>query len=166
MKDVKWYVWWYLLMFSLQWRHNKHDAVSNRQPHDCLLNHPFMCKPNKTSKPRDTGLCAGNSPVTGEFPAQMASNAKIVSIWWRRHDQHLLTQSSLVYICCRGNESSPTGKLDSMSFPTSDRSIVSTKFARVQTTCMPLWNRLLISCFIYKARKKKIHKGSIMVILP
>ena len=30
-------------------------------------------------------ICAGNSPVTGEFPAQMASNAENVSIWWR-HD--------------------------------------------------------------------------------
>ena len=27
----------------------------------------------------------GNSPVTGEFSAQMASNAEIVSIWWRHH---------------------------------------------------------------------------------
>ena len=26
------------------------------------------------------------SPVTGEFPAQMASNAESVSIWWRHHD--------------------------------------------------------------------------------
>ena len=34
---------------------------------------------------RAQGLCAGNSPVTGEFPAQMASNAENVSIWWR-HD--------------------------------------------------------------------------------
>ena len=30
-------------------------------------------------------ICAGNSPVTGEFPAQMASNAENVSIWWRHH---------------------------------------------------------------------------------
>ena len=30
-------------------------------------------------------LCAGNSPVTGEFPAQRASNAENVSIWWRHH---------------------------------------------------------------------------------
>ena len=29
----------------------------------------------------------GNSPVTGEFPAQMASNAENVSIWWRHHEQ-------------------------------------------------------------------------------
>ena len=27
-----------------------------------------------------------NSPVTGEFPAQMASNAENISIWWRHHD--------------------------------------------------------------------------------
>ena len=27
--------------------------------------------------------CAGNSSVTGEFPAQMAINAENVSIWWR-----------------------------------------------------------------------------------
>ena len=32
-----------------------------------------------------TGLCAGNSPGTGEFPAQMASYAKNFSIWWRHH---------------------------------------------------------------------------------
>ena len=34
----------------------------------------------KTSKLLVTGLCAGNSPVTGEFPAQRASNAENVSI--------------------------------------------------------------------------------------
>ena len=27
------------------------------------------------------------SPVTGEFPAQMASDAENVSIWWRHHDE-------------------------------------------------------------------------------
>ena len=39
----------------------------------------------KTTKLCITGLCAGNSPVTGEFPAQRASNAENVSIWWRHH---------------------------------------------------------------------------------
>ena len=34
----------------------------------------------KTPKLRVTGLSAGNSPVSGEFPAQMASNAENVSI--------------------------------------------------------------------------------------
>ena len=41
----------------------------------------------KKTKLRVTGLYAGNSPGTGEFPAQMASNAENVSIWWRHHGQ-------------------------------------------------------------------------------
>ena len=59
---------------KLQWRYNDHDGVSNHQPYYCLLNHhrPLW----------------GNSPVTGEFPAQRASNAENVSIWWRYHDTH------------------------------------------------------------------------------
>ena len=57
------------------------------QPHDCLFNRLFGRRSKKTSKFRVTGLCAGNSPVTGEFPAQMASNAENVSIWWRHHVQ-------------------------------------------------------------------------------
>ena len=69
----------------LQWRHNGHDSVSNHQPYDCLLNRLFRRKSKKTSKLRATGLCAGNSPETGEFPAQVASNSKNVSIWWRHH---------------------------------------------------------------------------------
>ena len=52
----------------------------NHQPHDCLLNRLFRRRSKKTSKPRVTGLCVGNSPVTGEFPAQMACNAENVSI--------------------------------------------------------------------------------------
>ena len=39
----------------------------------------------KTSKLRVTGLCEVNSPVTGEFTTQRASNAANVSIWWRHH---------------------------------------------------------------------------------
>ena len=31
----------------------------------------------------------GNSPVTGEFTAQMASNAENLSIWWRHHGVYL-----------------------------------------------------------------------------
>ena len=70
---------------SLRWRHNGCDSVSNHQPRDCLLNRLFRHRSKKTSKLRVTGLCAGNSPETGEFPAQMASNAENVSIWWRHH---------------------------------------------------------------------------------
>ena len=34
---------------------------------------------------RVTGLCEANSPGTDDFPAQRASNAENVSIWWRHH---------------------------------------------------------------------------------
>ena len=71
---------------SLRWRHNDRDSVSNHQPHECLLNRLFRRRSKKTSKLRVTGLCPGNSPGTSEFPAQMASNAENVSIWWRHHD--------------------------------------------------------------------------------
>ena len=67
--------------YPLQWRHNERGGVSNHQPRDCLLNRLLK----ETSKPRVTGLCEGNSPVTGEFPAQRVSNAENVSIWWRHH---------------------------------------------------------------------------------
>ena len=59
-----------LLVKSLQWRHNGHDGLSNHQPRDCLLKRLFRRRSKKTSKLRVTGLYAGNSPVTGEFPAQ------------------------------------------------------------------------------------------------
>ena len=71
--------------FSLHWRHSGRDSVSNRQPHDCLLNRLYRRRSKKTSKLRVTGHCAGNSPGTGEFPVQMASNAENVSIWWRHY---------------------------------------------------------------------------------
>ena len=44
---------------------------------DCLLNRLFRRRSKKTSKPRVTGLCEGNSPVTGESPSQRASNAEM-----------------------------------------------------------------------------------------
>ena len=69
----------------LQWRHNGRYGVSNHQPRDCLLNRLFGYRSKKTSKRSVTGHCAGNSPGTGEFPAQMTSNAENVSIWWRHH---------------------------------------------------------------------------------
>ena len=35
--------------------------------------------------PRHWPLCGELTALTGEFPAQMASNAENVSIWWRHH---------------------------------------------------------------------------------
>ena len=76
---------------SLRWRHNEHDSVSNHQHHDCWLNRLFRQRSKKISKLRVTGLCEGNSPVTGEFPAQRTSNAEKDSIWWRHHEWRIWT---------------------------------------------------------------------------
>ena len=72
-------IWEKLFFFvdSLRWRHNGCDGVSNHQPRHCLLDRLFRL--------HVTGLCAGNSPGTGEFPTQMASSAENVSISWRHH---------------------------------------------------------------------------------
>ena len=71
-----------LVLKQTSWHYNdvinERDGASNHQPHDCLLSRLFRRRSKKTSKLRVTGLCAGNSPVTGEFPAQMASNAETV----------------------------------------------------------------------------------------
>ena len=56
---------------SLQWRHNEHDGVSNHQLYDCLLNRLFRRRSKTISKLRVTGLCVGNSPVTGPVMRKM-----------------------------------------------------------------------------------------------
>ena len=70
----------------LQGRHSEHNGASKHRRIDCLLNRLFGRRAKKTSKLRVTGLCEGNSPMTGEFPAQMASEAENVSILWDHHD--------------------------------------------------------------------------------
>ena len=75
----------YYTYVPLPWRHNWRNGISNHQPHHCLLNRPFRRRSKKTLKLGVTGLCVGNSSVTGEFPAQMASNAEIFF--------HLMTSS-------------------------------------------------------------------------
>ena len=85
-------LWWHSygstlaqVMVSLQWWHNGRDGVTNHRRLNCLLNRLFRRKSQKASKPCVSGLCEGNSPVTGEFPAQNDSNAENFSIWWRHH---------------------------------------------------------------------------------
>ena len=64
-----------------------------------ILNRLFRRRSKKTSKLLVTGLCAGNSPGTGEFLAQTASNAENVSIWWRYHGIANFSESKPM---CRG----------------------------------------------------------------
>ena len=73
---------------TVHWRHHRRDGVPIHHPQDCLLHRLFKRTSKKTPKLRVTGLCEGNSPVTGEFPAQRASNAENVSIWWRHHEKN------------------------------------------------------------------------------
>ena len=84
--------------YSLQWCYTERDGVSSYRPDDCLLNCLFRHMWKKTSKLRITGLCEGNSPVTGEFPTQRASNAKDVSIWWCHHVQFSLIVQVFCFI--------------------------------------------------------------------
>ena len=51
----------------------RRDGVSNHQPHHCLLNRLFRRRSKKASK-----LCVTGLWVTGEVPAQMASNAEML----------------------------------------------------------------------------------------
>ena len=51
--------------------------------------------------PRHCPFFAGNSPVTGEFPAQKASNAESVSIWWHHH-MKLFSRNALLEVIWRG----------------------------------------------------------------
>ena len=89
--------WWFRYYFTIckiliQWRYNDHLRL------DCLLNRLFRCRSKKSSKLRVTGLCKGNSPVTGEFSTQKASYAENVSIWWHHH----VLQVFLRVLCYKG----------------------------------------------------------------
>ena len=64
-------------VYSLQWRHNDRNGVSNHWRLDCLPNRMSRRRSKKTSKLRGTGLCEGNSPVTGELSTQTAITAEM-----------------------------------------------------------------------------------------
>ena len=89
---------------ALQWLYNECDGVSNYRRLHYLLNILFKRRSKKTSKLHVTGLYVGNSPVTGDFPAQRASNAKNVSIWWRHYwnviEAALVSALLVVWSCC------------------------------------------------------------------
>ena len=59
--------------FSLQWRHNGCDSVSNRQPHDSLLNRLFRHRSKKTPLALVRGIHRGpvNSPYKWSFTRKM-----------------------------------------------------------------------------------------------
>ena len=89
-----WHNWLHALVlhltfpYTLRWRHNERDSVSNHQPHDCLLNGLFRRRLKKTSKLRVTGLCAGNSPGPVNSPHKGPVKRKmfpfddVIIIWY------------------------------------------------------------------------------------
>ena len=78
----------------LQWRHNERNGVSNHQPVDCLLNRLFTHRLKKTSKLRVTGLCEGNSRVTGNSSHKGPVTRKMFPF------DDAIMQYHLNYPCC------------------------------------------------------------------
>ena len=50
------------IFYTLQWRHNEPNGVSNHRLYECLLSRLFRPRSKKTSKLRITGLCEVNFP--------------------------------------------------------------------------------------------------------
>ena len=86
-----------LLCFLLLWLyHGFHcnDVIMSTKAsqitsHTIVYSTVYSAPIKETSNLRVTGLCVANLPVTGEFPAQTASNAENIFIWWRNHAQVL-----------------------------------------------------------------------------
>ena len=73
-------------LFTLQWHQTKCNGISNHQCLNCLITGLFRHRSKKASKVHVTGLCEGNSPVTGKFSVQRASDTENISICWHHHD--------------------------------------------------------------------------------
>ena len=58
----------------------------------------YSGRSKKTPKLCVTGLCVGNSLVTGEFPTQRANNMENVPIWWCHHIQTTKTVIISLYL--------------------------------------------------------------------
>ena len=98
---------------TLQLRHIERDDISNHLGHDCLRNRLLRRRWKKTSKPRVSGLCDGNSSVTGGFPSQRASKQSrrrrayhdvTVMVWgnWTHDVQTEATSPATSCPACRG----------------------------------------------------------------
>ena len=85
--STHWMGWLFLVIFSLQWRHNEPDGVSNHQFHNCLLNRLFRRRSKKTSKLRVTAFVRGihrwpvNSPTKGQWRGK-CFHLMTVIMWW------------------------------------------------------------------------------------
>ena len=75
-----------MYMYSLQWRHNECDGVSNHQPHDCLLNRLFRRRSKKISISASLAYVRGihrslvNSPHKGPVTWKMFSFDEVIML--------------------------------------------------------------------------------------
>ena len=72
--------WW-----TLQWRHNEHNGVSNHQPHDVYLSVYWGADQRKHQSSVSLAFVRGIHRWTVNSPHKGASNAENVSIWWHHH---------------------------------------------------------------------------------
>ena len=84
---------------TLQWRHNGRHGISTHQQLHGLFNYLLWAISKKYQSSALLALCEGNSPVTGEFPSQRASNAERASIWWRHRDTVIILFGAVLYSC-------------------------------------------------------------------
>ena len=124
---------------TLQWRHNECDGVSNHWHIHCLRNFLFRRRSKKTSKPRVTGVCDGNSPVTGDFPAPKSSTAENVSISWRQHEWSKRVRTN-EFTVKRTNEWIKQISLISVDTITRKRS--------TGKSCVYIWGCTIACCFL------------------
>ena len=115
----------------LQWRHNGRDSVSNHQPHDCFLNRLFWHRSKKTSKPRVTGLCAGNSPeASNKWPVtRIMFSFDDVIMTTKRYPNFVITAPA--------DAPAPDGARPSVS------TVLTTKLQMFSSKCRWVWRFLL-----------------------
>ena len=143
-------------LLSLQWRHDERDG----RRFECLLNRLFRRR--STSKLCVTGLCEGNSPVAGEFPARRASNAENVSIWWRHHVLWVLNSDWIV----NGLGKPITKVIDMSTYHFWDQSFVRTQKVYRLAVGKGIWNQLFIDkekVFFFKQLFQRIHIQNTML---
>ena len=97
---------------TLQWRLHECDGLSNHRRLLCLFNCWFRRRSEKTSKLRVTGLCVGNSPVTGKFRAQKANNVLLFDdVIMKLHQMyHIIELSRYLIFVKYSNDIRPNGQ--------------------------------------------------------
>ena len=146
----------------LQWRYNERDGLSNHQPHDCFYSTVYSRRRSKkTSKLCVTGLCEGNSPVTGEFPTQRTSNAENVSIWWRHHPAcfWLFQGQRWFTVQVRSECHRSCGYAAGMKIASRPGPVSSSMTDQVPSQWDKAWNLLYLAMTLFKQKVALEHNG-------